>query len=934
MNPSNPNQFDQIPLDPNLFNPDVNDLNRLIEAIHTTKHQKDDEARGLLSKEWDRSMDQELNELQEAEKNLRSEDTKSEENLNYQPKFRILLGQANLCFIEKKYEEAIPLFEEAVRIEPMCKMAWNNLGAIYQDLNDFEKSCQFRMIGAHLTAKSEHLWKELGAESRQHGLLSQAIYCFSEAIKVGKDDVEAMWDRSYLLYEVGRPRQALLGYLGILKLNPYNPDELPLKLFKAAFDHYQSTLPTPTEEFLQLGFGLDHLRILISLLMKSYPFSINLVQHAYYSNTMRIIKLASRWLQGRADHQSSDYLDWDVLDDDREFDPFRGLRQDSGAYLGICRLKIGDEEEAKVNIIEYSDLFAMIGDTYFESEMFHEALEFYQELADNDSTNNPSVWHKIGQCYRKSDNLEEAAECYEAIVQTDQMDLTAKSQLAEIYELCGRQDDAYAMVDDIIEIRRTARAQGIVLDYDPMSTNSRGLESTSSRAHNPLSIRPTTTHKSMEERRMEELARTERYISSFKRLEEIASKVSVTDDRVTSGLMNEFVRIANPMVEGFRQTPALFPCEITKKFAGVNVAPKKSKKHDSQGNGVAEEPRPETAIQEFRGIRFQDWVRIFVHYAFFCVKVQREDEASEVLHHVMSAPIFRQSATMQQVLRLAYASICYAKGDFVGVIDTIRWLSLRLVYHNEPIRLINALLSQGFQQSMAFANGNLQKWFLRQIKFIDEHVKRFESRTDPNEERIELLVQPQIRDLNSFLDDQVEDEDDSYWKPSKFKPKKSNPVYVITFAEILSATRSFQSAIVHYLRVYESYPKEPLLNLLLGLSYSQRAMQRQTDNRHHQIVQASGFMNQYRNLRSFEHLKEVEYNFGRFFHGIGLTTLAISHYQRVLSLSDIKNEEEDQEVEEEIEDFKGLAAYNLGLIYMTSGSPDLAYELISEYLFV
>lgn len=78
----------------------------------------------------------------------------------------MLVGKANICYIEKKYDEAIPLFEEVVRIEPMCKMAWNNLGAIYQDLNDFEKACQFRMIGAHLTAKSGHLWKELGAESR------------------------------------------------------------------------------------------------------------------------------------------------------------------------------------------------------------------------------------------------------------------------------------------------------------------------------------------------------------------------------------------------------------------------------------------------------------------------------------------------------------------------------------------------------------------------------------------------------------------------------------------------------------------------------------------------------------------------------------------------------------------------------------------------
>lgn len=46
---------------------------------------------------------------------------------------------------------------------------------------------------------------------------------------------------------------------------------------------------------------------------------------------------------------------------------------------------------------------------------------------------------------------------------------------------------------------------------------------------------------------------------------------------------------------------------------------------------------------------------LFVKYAFCCTKLQRPDEASEVLGHVMLAPVFRQSAPMQQVLRLAYA---------------------------------------------------------------------------------------------------------------------------------------------------------------------------------------------------------------------------------------------------------------------------------------
>lgn len=188
----------------------------------------------------------------------------------------------------------------------------------------------------------------------------------------------------------------MAGYLGILKLNPHNPDvlreiahlcattderETPLKLFKSAFEHYRTTIPVPSDEELQVGFGIDHLRILIDLLMTSRPETLNVAsgkenpsmseeerQHSHYFETMGIIKQATRWIQGRIDPESPEYLDWDLLGDDREFDPCRRQRdewemladqryEEHPPYpiehyfrtcLGICRLKMGDEEEAKV----------------------------------------------------------------------------------------------------------------------------------------------------------------------------------------------------------------------------------------------------------------------------------------------------------------------------------------------------------------------------------------------------------------------------------------------------------------------------------------------------------------------------------------------------------------------------------------------------------
>ncbi|KAI9604798.1 hypothetical protein H4Q26_002768 [Puccinia striiformis f. sp. tritici PST-130] len=959
--------------------PDPGDLRRLIGAIHGLDEDQAGEntSHGVLGKKWDKSMDQELNELKEAEEAMRPGKrrrfkARGEPELSVE--VSILLGKANLAFIEKKYDEAIPVFEEIVRIEPMCRMAWNNLGAIYKT------------------------W-ELASESRQHGLLSQAIYCYSEAIKGSKNDVESMWDRSYLLFEVGRSRQALAGYLAILKISPHNPDVLH------ALKHYQSVVISPSSEWLTDGFGLEHIQILVELLIKSQSVSTRTatnnrsiilllkIKSRFNSIITILLSLSNRPPVGfRVDQiLISRFLDWDSLEDDREYDPVRQNREaweylsdprfeesptyplDNSlrTYLGICRLYIGDEDEAALHFdlikslgVEENAEFCMsIGDAYSEYSQWDEALDFYHDLAENDSTNNAILWHKIGRCYRHLGNLEGALECFEAVAETDALDLTAKTQLAELYEQLGFRQKALDMVNDLIELRRKARESGISIENDLNSTGGN-----QSRA-NVLASR-TAAGRSMADRRIDEELLTQKYAKTYDKLETISSKLANDDTSSDDvSLMTEYIHLAFPLVEGFRQTSALFPCVLSTKFGGLNTntsRPGKRDENTAKSSNNPEETVPPETPKEFRGIGFPNWVRIFVYYSFSCAKMDRVDEACEVLGHVMGAPTFRQSAPMQQVLRLAYAASCLAKGDYIETVDTIRWLSIRLLYHNDLVRLINALLCRGFEQSVAFFNTNTQKWLLRQIQIIDGYLGEPHSRVDlritndndgdedmedqgteitakapgRRRKRVEHDNPKEVMMNNQMMrDEEGEEENDTYWKPSKFKPTKLSPVFLVTFAQILAGTRSFKSAIVYYLRIRESYPDEPLINLLLAITYVQRAMQRQTDNRHHQIVQGLAFFDHYRTVRQKEFSQEVEFNLGRIYHGLGEANDTGGHtlQPRPCSRSTdrwITTPEDSPASSEPPDDLSNLAAYNLVLIYSTSGSPDLAHRLICQYLTV
>lgn len=112
----------------------------------------------------------------------------------------------------------------------------------------------------------------------------------------------------------------------------------------------------------------------------------------------------------------------------------------------------------------------------------------------------------------------------------------------------------------------------------------------------------------------------------------------------------------------------------------------------------------------------------------------------------------------------------------------------------------------------------------------------------------------------------------------------------------------------------------------MGLAYLHKSMQRQSDNRHWQILQAVSFFLEYNELRRRDgdpgHLQEIQYNIGRACHQLGLLHLAVSFYEEVLKIKRVEPKY----------DLSANAAYNLQLIHMLANNPARAREIGEEYL--
>jgi len=163
------------------------------------------------------------------------------------------------------------------------------------------------------------------------------------------------------------------------------------------------------------------------------------------------------------------------------------------------------------------------------------------------------------------------------------------------------------------------------------------------------------------------------------------------------------------------------------------------------------------------------------------------------------------------------------------------------------------------------------------------------------------------------------------------RPTRINPVLITIHGQTMNASKAFQGSIYYLLHAFDLYPNDPLVLLSLCVASLGRAMQRQADNRNYLVTQAFGFLARYRNIRGGtdddEFADEVEYNFGRAFHQLGLLSHAARHYERSLQLADKKLEDTN-----EIKGTAREAAYNLSLIYATTGGAPLAQALFRKWL--
>ncbi|KZV26794.1 general transcription factor 3C polypeptide 3 [Dorcoceras hygrometricum] len=171
------------------------------------------------------------------------------------------------------------------------------------------------------------------------------------------------------------------------------------------------------------------------------------------------------------------------------------------------------------------------------------------------------------------------------------------------------------------------------------------------------------------------------------------------------------------------------------------------------------------------------------------------------------------------------------------------------------------------------------------------------------------------------------------------KHKDSVPPILIS-GHLFTMISQHQAAAREYLEAYKLMPDDPLVNLCAGTALINLALGHRLQNKHQAVLQGLSFL--HNNARLCKDNQESLFNIGRAYHHVGLVTLAAIYYEKVLAIHQndfpipkLPDESQDKDTKGRgYCDLRREAAYNLHLIYKTSGASDLARQILKRYVVV
>lgn len=768
------------------------------------------------------------------------------------------LGEANLHYAHGRYEEAILVLKEVVRLAPNLPDAYHTFGLVYNAFGDKKRALNFYMLAAHLTPKDSSLWKLLVTWSIEQGNTGQARYCLSKAITADPEDISLRFHRASLYVELGEYQKAAESYEQISQLFPENVEapKTGAKLYKKCGQVERSV--SILEDYI-----------------KDHPTKADL---------SIVDMLAAVCMENNAHDKALQHIEHAQL----LYCSGKDLPLHLTIKAGICHIHLGNIEKAEAlfsvlqrETCDHSGLISEVADSFMSLELYDFALKYYLMLEGNVGRDNGFLHLKIAQCYLSLKERVQAIPFFYKALDVLQDNIDARLTLATLLLEEAKEDEAILLLSPPKNLESTVDPNSD--EFQPWWLNGKVK----------LKLSHIYRSKGMSDEFVDAIFPSVRE-SLF--VETLKQKVRVKK-RLSKSVLFERVKVlddhhSDNVFHGFRpmaSTSDLSKASRAKKLLQKKATRKEERKAAAMAAGVdwySDESDDESPEQKLREPPLPNLLK---------------DEE----HHHLILDLCKALASLQK---------------YWEALDIIN-LTLRLAYNIMPIEKKEELRSLGAQ--------------------IAYNI------TDPKHgfDYVKYIVQQHPHSLAAWncYYKVISRLENRYSKHSKLlhsmrvRHKDCVPPIVI-FGHQFTMISQHQIAAKEYLEAYKLMPENPLINLCAGTALINIALGFRLQNKHQCLAQGLAFL--YNNLRLCENSQEALYNIARAYHHVGLVSLAVTYYEKVLATHERdypipKLPYENTDLVENRKpgycDLRREAAYNLHLIYKKSGALDLARQVLKDH---
>ncbi|KAL9171749.1 hypothetical protein ABFS82_03G001400 [Erythranthe guttata] len=345
------------------------------------------------------------------------------------PEMTRKLGDATLCYAHGRFEEAIRVLKEVIRLAPNLSDSYHTLGLIYTAMGDKKRALNFYMIAAHLNPKDASLWKLLVTRSIEEGNTRQANYCLSKAIIADPEDIGLRFHRASLYIELREYQKAADSYEQISHLRPDNIEVLgkAIQLYKRCGQHERAICML--EDSIKNHGNITNLSV-VDLLTST------LMERNEYARALEHIECTQH-----------------VFGTGKKIPLYLTIK------AGICHVHLGhlEKAEAYFNVLKPEDTSAhpaLILD--FAASLMtvghHEsALKYYKILEEDADKYNGYIYLNIARCYVFLRKGVQAIDYYYKAVKKHNNNIDARLMLSSLLLEEGRDDEAICVLSPPLE---------------------------------------------------------------------------------------------------------------------------------------------------------------------------------------------------------------------------------------------------------------------------------------------------------------------------------------------------------------------------------------------------------------------------------------------------------------------------------------------------